>query len=556
MPPFKKPTLVTLRRPNPSQAWGFRLGGGAEIGQPFQIQKVTPDSLAYLGGLSEGDELVRIGNISLRGLTHDEVQQIILRCTHCIDLFILCDDGRDVEPRIERNVEIISERSDVPHMERPPHFPPIPFKPPIYSHYQQQQQQPQLQQQQPNQIMSGNYQVGIQPTQVQMQMMVPPPMLNGNQGKFLDTQSFNSPSPDSAIGQFKPIQSPEPNNNIIQRSNQQQQQQKLIRPEATQPGQPRKDMRVFGINPRSPSKSPSRMLLNHSMSVTTPTSNYSSLSPAFPQQQQQPQQQLMQQVTQSTPSTPTIGRNFNFNDTNNNPIRVDSNKKIFGLSNTNHTMVKSIEPIGNHGVQPVNNEKKYFGVNQRQRLNSISSDRDWKDPLPIVNIPNVDQLLPSQTRQMQTYINQTPPTIKNLRPSLSGIERRKIRPVWPPPLPNVHKGAYVEGRDSPHNQEYAWPPSRAQSVDRDFGYGDRPSSPFVNYGRVRSSTRIWPPPSNATPAGRSGYIPDENDDTNYAYNPSREQSPAPGWISSHVPNTYRTPPGTQFIATTGLIQDF
>lgn len=208
-------------------------------------------------------------------------------------------------------------------------------------------------------------------------------------------------------------------------------------------------MRVFGINPRSPSKSPSRMLLNHSMSVTTPSSNYSSLSPAFPQQQQQPQQQLMQQVTQSTPSTPTIDRNFNFNDTNNNPIRVDSNKKIFGLSNTNHTVVKSIEPIGNHGVQPVNNEKKYFGVNQRQRLNSISSDRDWKDPLPIVNIPNVDQLLPSQTRQMQSYINQTPPTIKNLRPSLSGIERRKIRPVWPPPLPNVHKGAYVEGRGKP-----------------------------------------------------------------------------------------------------------
>lgn len=52
------------------------------------IVKVTPDSLAYLGGLSEGDELVRIGNISLRGLTHDEVQQIILRCNFCIDLFV------------------------------------------------------------------------------------------------------------------------------------------------------------------------------------------------------------------------------------------------------------------------------------------------------------------------------------------------------------------------------------------------------------------------------------------------------------------------------------
>lgn len=106
MRPFRKPTLVTLRRQNPNQAWGFRLGGGAELGQAFQIQKVcpytlfksmfclrnnqvTPGSLAFLGGISENDELVRIGNISLRGLTHDEVQQIILRCTNCIDLFLV-----------------------------------------------------------------------------------------------------------------------------------------------------------------------------------------------------------------------------------------------------------------------------------------------------------------------------------------------------------------------------------------------------------------------------------------------------------------------------------
>lgn len=41
MPPFRKPNLVTLRRQQPNQAWGFRLGGGAEIGQPFQIQKVS-----------------------------------------------------------------------------------------------------------------------------------------------------------------------------------------------------------------------------------------------------------------------------------------------------------------------------------------------------------------------------------------------------------------------------------------------------------------------------------------------------------------------------------
>lgn len=41
MPPFRKPTLVTLRRKGPNQPWGFRLAGGAEVQQPFRIQKVS-----------------------------------------------------------------------------------------------------------------------------------------------------------------------------------------------------------------------------------------------------------------------------------------------------------------------------------------------------------------------------------------------------------------------------------------------------------------------------------------------------------------------------------
>lgn len=160
MPPLRKPTLITLRRQSPNQAWGFRLGGGAEIGQPFQIQKVnpnftkshcynqvlsywlhlkvTPNSVAFLGGISEGDELVRIGNVSLRGLTHDEVQQLILRCTHCIDLFlfrylIFCrisvfniiyirDNGSEIEPRyLSERQSVISERTENVYQERLPH---------------------------------------------------------------------------------------------------------------------------------------------------------------------------------------------------------------------------------------------------------------------------------------------------------------------------------------------------------------------------------------------------------------------------------------------------
>lgn len=62
---------------------------GPRLKMTLFTEQVTPGSLAFLGGLSEGDQLVRIGNISLRGLTHDEVQQIIMRCTHCIDLFVV-----------------------------------------------------------------------------------------------------------------------------------------------------------------------------------------------------------------------------------------------------------------------------------------------------------------------------------------------------------------------------------------------------------------------------------------------------------------------------------
>lgn len=118
--------------------------------------------------------------------------------------------------------------------------------------------------------------------------------------------------------------------------------------------------------------------------------------------------------------------------------------------------------------------------------------------------------------------------------------------------------------DSPNSKMYNWPP-RAQSVDRDFSYGevparfatpppgqrgqtpDRSGSPFYN-GRVESATKIWPPVSNATPAGTSGFIPEEND--NYAYNPNGDA--LPGMVSSHIPRTYRPPPGTQHL----VINDF
>lgn len=195
------------------------------------------------------------------------------------------------------------------------------------------------------------------------------------------------------------------------------------------------DNRVFGSNPRIIKISPSR-LSNRADSISD-----KSVSPV----------PNIRNYIQSVPTTPTIGQqnhgfSFDQSDFNNNPPGGDNNRKVYGLPSRT-VVVKSIAPIGNHGVQPISNEQKYFGLSGRQRFNSLTSERDWKSPLPIVNIPNTDQLLPSHTKQLGTYINQTPPTEKFLRPSLASLERRRIRPVWPPPHPGrASNRAFAEGR--------------------------------------------------------------------------------------------------------------
>ena len=225
------------------------------------------------------------------------------------------------------------------------------------------------------------------------------------------------------------VSSPQFHSNSIQvQANESLAQQQLAKPVT---GFPIRDTRVFGIN-RGDSKSPLQV---------ANLSRENSISPLSPVHMQQ--SIVMNQF--ATPAASSKQNSFFFqNDFNNNPTNCE--KKVFGLPVRG--IQKSISPLGNHGVQPVNNERKYFGLNLKQRHNSFSCERHWKESLPIVNIPNTDQLLPSQTKQMQTYINQIPPTEKNLRPSLIGLERRRIRPVWPPPIPGrVHRsGILIEGR--------------------------------------------------------------------------------------------------------------
>lgn len=152
------------------------------------------------------------------------------------------------------------------------------------------------------------------------------------------------------------------------------------------------------------------------------------------------------------PKTPTaLGMGFDFGQDMNNNVVDASQKVVYGLPNREVSV--AVPPSMTNNYQQTQQfqqqqTRTVYTINQRHRFNSLTgAEHDWKEPLPIVNIPNTDQLLPSQTRQMQTYINQAPPTEKNLRPSLSGLERRRIRPVWPPPCAGRFRPGYnVEGR--------------------------------------------------------------------------------------------------------------
>ncbi len=92
---------------------------------------------------------------------------------------------------------------------------------------------------------------------------------------------------------------------------------------------------------------------------------------------------------------------------------------------------------------------------------------------------------------------------------------------------------------SPGAFQQAWNP-RSGSVTPPGIKSYRPSR------RVKNTA--WPPPSNATPAGRSGYRPQTS------LPGSRRSSQADDYLlqgaNTRIPQTYRPPPGTQYFEPT------
>ncbi|XP_045470606.1 RB1-inducible coiled-coil protein 1 isoform X2 [Harmonia axyridis] len=69
---------IYLKRPHSGVPWGFRLIGGSDSHLPIVVSKIVEGSVAEQSGLEEDVLLERINNVPTSGLTHAEVNQIIL----------------------------------------------------------------------------------------------------------------------------------------------------------------------------------------------------------------------------------------------------------------------------------------------------------------------------------------------------------------------------------------------------------------------------------------------------------------------------------------------
>lgn len=68
---------VTLQRADSREAWGFRLAGGRDLGQPLSLSQVSKNSLAEKVGLTANDLLVSIAGQEVFNLTHEQAERAI-----------------------------------------------------------------------------------------------------------------------------------------------------------------------------------------------------------------------------------------------------------------------------------------------------------------------------------------------------------------------------------------------------------------------------------------------------------------------------------------------
>ncbi|GFY56234.1 PDZ domain-containing protein [Trichonephila inaurata madagascariensis] len=86
---FQRPFLISLKRSDSSNRWGFGINGGKDYGEPIRVQSVIDDSLAEKSGLREGDEIIQVGRVNVQDLNLGQVHELLARCGNKIEMFIV-----------------------------------------------------------------------------------------------------------------------------------------------------------------------------------------------------------------------------------------------------------------------------------------------------------------------------------------------------------------------------------------------------------------------------------------------------------------------------------
>lgn len=92
---------ITLRRPDRSVAWGFKLRGGVDSKVTFTFQKIFPNSIADNCGLKEGDKLIAVGDRLTQKLNCSEVFEIIANSGNVLEIIVERPEKNNAEIRTE-----------------------------------------------------------------------------------------------------------------------------------------------------------------------------------------------------------------------------------------------------------------------------------------------------------------------------------------------------------------------------------------------------------------------------------------------------------------------
>ncbi|KAL5014027.1 hypothetical protein ScPMuIL_008297 [Solemya velum] len=79
---------IALRRKENSRPWGFKMQGGAEVGQPLYVAQVNPKGIAGKAGMRPGDAILLIGRTDVTRASHEQAKMEMLRAGNDVDIRI------------------------------------------------------------------------------------------------------------------------------------------------------------------------------------------------------------------------------------------------------------------------------------------------------------------------------------------------------------------------------------------------------------------------------------------------------------------------------------